>query len=358
VLALLLVVFTPTSQSFHPQALVSVRTPRCRRPLYEDGAATAFRMAEKNNNNDDDNGANDIVDSTMIQGRRSFIFSTGIIVALAGVVVTPSASFAGIDVSGLSSGGGSDSTQNTIANQLTAYDGSAAARVRQVKDRTTTTISTSINSPKISRTSSAEKDNQEASSTSAKFALRYGDAYTKLTKKGFGELYRYDEMLVGPKDSRVSVSFEFPSDWLQLDRATGGIQYVDQRNGDKLYVLRAALPTNQTLISVPKKFFGNVIFDQAGSIAKTGTTVEDYRVSKSTVISDGSLSTPHRRLTVKYTTVTGNGLLVERRALVDAYEIDGSDIYMIMTSSNAVKFEANGMERDTVEAIADSFLVG
>jgi hypothetical protein len=59
---------------------------------------------------------------------------------------------------------------------------------------------------------------------------------------------------------------------------------------------------------------------------------------------------------MKYATVTGNGLRVERRALVDAYQV-GRDIYMLMTSSNAVKFDKKGIERDTVEAICDSFRV-
>jgi hypothetical protein len=175
--------------------------------------------------------------------------------------------------------------------------------------------------------------------------------------------YRYQDQLAAPEGSRskyVYVTFEFPSDWLQLDRMLGGIQYVDQRNGDKLYVLRANLPPGTTLVTVPKQFFGDSIFDQQGSIVRGGTTVEDYRVSSSSVSSqivpcpEGACSSPRRRLSIKYATVTGNGLRVERRALVDAYEID-SVVYMLVTSSNAVKFEAKGKERATVEAIVDSF---
>jgi hypothetical protein len=157
-------------------------------------------------------------------------------------------------------------------------------------------------------------------------------------------------------------SFEFPSDWLQLDKVLGGIQYVDQRNGDKVYVLRTSLPAGTTLATVPKTFFGDSIFDQQGSIAKGGTVVEDYKVGASSVTSQvvncpqGACSVPRRRLGMKYTTVTGNGLRVERRALLDCYEVD-SDVYMLMTSSNAVKFEKKGKERETVEAIVDSFRI-
>ena len=68
----------------------------------------------------------------------------------------------------------------------------------------------------------------------------------------------------------------------------------------------------------------------------------------------GACQYSRRRLVVKYGTVTGNGLRVERRALVDAYEVDGV-AYMLMVTQNAVKFEAKGRERETVDAIADSF---
>jgi hypothetical protein len=64
----------------------------------------------------------------------------------------------------------------------------------------------------------------------------------------------------------------------------------------------------------------------------------------------------HRRVLLKFATVTGNGLRVERRGLVDAFQVD-NDVYMLVTSSNANKFEAKGKVRDTVEAIVNSFLL-
>jgi predicted proteasome-type protease len=43
------------------------------------------------------------------------------------------------------------------------------------------------------------------------------------------------------------------------------------------------------------------------------------------------------RLILKYDTVTGSGVqTVERRGLVEAYELEG-DVYMMLTTSNAVK---------------------
>jgi len=170
----------------------------------------------------------------------------------------------------------------------------------------------------------------------------------------------------GSKPEFVSATFEFPSDWLQLDRLTGGLQYVDQRNGDKVYLLNVPLPVGTTLDTVPKKFFADAIFDTRGDIVRTGNPVEDYRISSSSVSSriapcrdesvrGGACTVSRRRLIAKYTTQTGR-IGVERRSLIDAYEVDGV-AYMLMTSSNAVKFEAKGAERDTVDAIVDSFRI-
>ena len=149
--------------------------------------------------------------------RRAFV---GGAVSSYFVLGAPSIATAGIDVSGLSVEG---KNSDTVRNQLKAYDGSGASRVQEIK-------ASSVVAAPI-------RQQEEASTSAATFALRYGD-YTRLTKLGFGERYRLEDYIVGPGKSKVSVSFEFPSDWLQLDRILGGIQYVDQRNGDfPLYLL-------------------------------------------------------------------------------------------------------------------------
>jgi hypothetical protein len=197
----------------------------------------------------------------------------------------------------------------------------------------------------------------------ATYAYRYSTAFQpRMTKVGnYGEKLRIDDQLAipstqGNQKGFISLSFELPFDWLQLDKMLGGIQYVDQRNGDKLYVLKVKLPSDANLVAVPKQFWGDAIFHPRGTILRSGITVDEYKVRTSTIISDGSVSIPHRRFLMKYATVTPNGLRTERRAIVDAYEI-GTFAYMMVTSSNAVKFDANGRERETVEAIADSFRV-
>jgi len=187
----------------------------------------------------------------------------------------------------------------------------------------------------------------------------------RLSRSGaFKNLFRCDDQVVGPNgsSSSVSITFEFPSDWLQLDRFLGGISYVDQRNGDRLYVLKTKLPEGERLATVPKAALGTSIFDPKGTIVKSqGVEIDEYKVTSAQTLNEcpDNFCSTHKRFKIKYSTVTGNGLRVERRALVDAYEMnDKGDVYMLMTSSNAVKFEAkDSSERQTVEAIVNSFRI-
>lgn len=98
------------------------------------------------------------------------------------------------------------------------------------------------------------------------YAYRSG-GLPRLTTLGFTKLYtRYQGYVVAPSSSssslptkyqnQIPIAFDFPTDWLQLDKLGGGIQYVDQRNGDKLYVLHAVLPEGNDLKSVNKQWFG------------------------------------------------------------------------------------------------------
>ena len=140
-----------------------------------------------------------------------------------------------------------------------------------------------------------------------------------------------------------------------MDKLGGGIQYVDQRNGDKLYVLHATLPAKSDLKTVSKQWFADVILSPEGDVSRSGVVAEGGRVSSSKMIVDctdddaPNQCMARRRLILKYDTVTGSGVqTVERRGLVDAYEVAG-DVYMMLTTSNAVKFDSKGSkERETV----------
>uniref|UniRef100_A0A7S2PGT5 PsbP C-terminal domain-containing protein n=1 Tax=Skeletonema marinoi TaxID=267567 RepID=A0A7S2PGT5_9STRA len=179
---------------------------------------------------------------------------------------------------------------------------------------------------------------------------------------------RYEGYVEAPKSyakSGIPISFDFPSDWLQLDKLGGGIQYVDQRNGDKLYILKATLPADTNLKTVAKSWFADVILSPEGDVARSGVVAEGGRISRSQMTTDCTAEDApspcigRRRMILKYDTVTGSGVqTVERRGLIDAYQID-NDVYMMVTSSNAIKFEQKGSrERETVENICQSFKVG
>jgi hypothetical protein len=304
--------------------------------------------------------------SEQLQGRRSFLWQATASAATGAALLAgfPRSATAGIDVSGLA-GGSKGSDPNLIREQLKAFDGSGTGRVQQIKDAA---------APRLSSTLTTMTPSQEAAKvpdTVATTATR-STLYGARTSSASLLTTRYQDSLAATATKNgVPVEFEYPSDWLQLDRALGGIQFVDQRNGDKLYVFRVGLPTmpnssptdanapRLTVETVPNQWFGAAIFDSRGSFVKGGNgDVSEYKVVSSKVTAKQSEGvTPRRRLRIKYSTVTGNGYTVERRALVDAYQV-GTEVFMLMTSSNAVKFEAKGRERDTVEAIADSFRIG
>lgn len=211
---------------------------------------------------------------------------------------------------------------------------------------------------------------EEVPAPIANFALRSVGgllpSLTKLPPNKNGIFLRFGEQLLFSNDgSRTSgkdvfASFDFPADWLQLDRILGGVQYVDQRNGDKLYVLKTKMPDGvEQLKDVPKAYFGDAIFNPKGELIRTGNNVEEYKVQSSQMLNvseEGSKDLSRRRLKVRYTTLTGNNFSVERKGLVDAYEAGGM-IYMLMTGSNAILFDKKGRERETVDYIADSFRV-
>lgn len=270
--------------------------------------------------------------------------------------------WAAIDVSGLPREGGGG-TNAALASQLRAYDGSGATRVKEVQQQqqaampSTTSTPTTTTTPSNGRPAGGEP-------VVATWAYRANPGFNpRLTRTGpLGNLYQLNDMVeapVGSKRRSIGIQFEFPNDWLQLDRTSGGIQYVDQRNGDKLYVFRASLPTDTNLEDLPKSKIGDYLFDPSGSFAKSGQTMEDYKVSSAQLLTacPNQMCATRRRFKIKYATVTGNGLRVERRALVDAYQLE-QDIYMLMTSSNAVKFDQkDSLERETVENIVNSFQI-
>jgi hypothetical protein len=323
------------------------------------GRSTLLQAARRAGDEKDDTTTDDTINSRrQLLSRVTSTSSTLALLISSGIVVSPV--MAAIDVRGLRVEGSSTSNNPSIQAQLQTYDGSATTRLQQIQATAATSSSTSTSSPSAARPATPFL----VSPGVATWALRATEP--SLQKLKFGTLNRYQGRVVsakGPSAPALSVSFEYPSDWLQLDKANGSIQFVDQRNGDKLYVLRFTPLNKGSLTSLSKKDIVAVIFNIQGSLVQSGTTVEDARASKDQVVastcpSAAPCAAQQRRLTVKYATVTGNGLRVERRGLVNAYQLtEDDDVYLLMTSSNAVQFEKAGLERDTVDAIADSFRI-
>ena len=323
----------------------------------EDQTATVLQARKSKDNNEDEEDDNDA------RPTRRAVLATATTAGLslaAGILSTPLPASAGIDVSGLRVEGGGGNT--VLKEQLKAIDGSGSARVNQIKE--ISAASEASSGPKLAN-GIPVKIEEEVDPSIATWLYRSNPAMSpRLSRSGtFKNLFRCDDTMMAPSNSgAVGITFEFPSDWLQLDKFLGGISYVDQRNGDRLYVLKTKLPEGERLSTIPKTFFGTSIFDPKGTFVRSqGVEVDEYKVSSAQTVNEcpDNLCATHKRFKIKYTTVTGNGLRVERRALVDAYEMtQQGDVYMLMTSSNAVKFEQkDSPERQTVEAIVDSFRV-
>jgi hypothetical protein len=299
-----------------------------------------------------------------VSRRRYFRITSTIASAVLGASLGlhPTSATAGVDVTGLPVQAAGDAGAS-LQSQLKFYESSNSGKANTVS-RVGSTGTTEVGDPQVAR-----------------YALRSTPGLTPRVSKQFGvtgPFQTIQDAVLAPVSSSgsssgnkyydVPIRYSLPADWLQLDRLAGGIQYVDQRNGDKLYILQATLPPDTSLTTVPKAWFGTALFDPQGAVVKTaGNVVEDYKITSSNTMAaqvvsctssttGGACTKERRRLGVKYATVTGNGLRVERRGLIDAYQVD-NDVYMLLTSTNANKFQAGGPERDTAEAMADSFRV-
>jgi len=349
--ALLVLLGSSTSNAFQQPSVTTIRAT----------AATRGTLAANWMTNNAPEQEPEKSQATTTISRRSILSTAAAFAAAVAAFAPLQNAHAGIDVSGIRSDGGGNPA---LVQQLRAIDGSASSRVNQLKEIAPVNTGRPTGSPVVNTNAVVEEQGSMAT-----WLYRASPGFNpRLSRAGaLGTLYKYEDQVVAPSKARraLSISFEFPSDWLQLDKFLGGISYVDQRNGDRLWLLRTKLPEGERLASVPKSFLGTSIFDPKGTLVKSGgIDIDDYKVASATLLNDGTCDNglcgaTHRRFKVKYSTVTGNGLRVERRGLVDAYEVSPEgDVYMLMTSSNAVKFDnKDSLQRQTVEAIVDSFQI-
>lgn len=269
---------------------------------------------------------------------------------------------------GDSDGDASSSSSNGSVEPLVRDDPPSSPRRTFLAKVAAVAASSSLPSVLLGGGNPASAEDVSAPPGAATYAYRAG-GLPSLRPLGLAKLLsRYEGYVEAPKSypkSQIPLVFDFPSDWLQIDKLGGGIQYVDQRNGDKLYVLRATLPEGEDLKSAKKQWFADAILSPEGDVVRSGVVAEGGRVSRSQMIVDCSAEDApspceaRRRMILKYDTVTGSGVqTVERRGLVEAIQV-GGDVYMMLTTSNAVKFEQKGSrERETVDGIVGSFKVG
>lgn len=331
---------TTTVHCFQP---VPLRTSGARHMQH-----THFSHKHNNDPIDDEHTSND-------NGRRRFFAKAAATAAAASPFLISSPALAGIDVSNLRTEGGAPSN-SVVAAQLqglsSSDNGTAASRLREIKQSTTSTAEKS-KAAAVTAGSRPVLSKEELGS-----AATYARVSEVASIKTIG-LTKLNSRYTGSVDG-LPIQFDFPTDWLQLDRANNGIQYVDQRNGNKLYVLKAPLPPNTNLATVPKSFFDDSVFDANGDVVRFGTVVGAHRTAKSQMTQDDAKAAYlHRRLQLNYETLAGNGVqTIERRGLIDAYEIDGY-AYMMLAGCNAVKFEKkDSPERATIDMIVDSFRLG
>ena len=107
------------------------------------------------------------------------------------------------------------------------------------------------------------------------------------------------------------------------------------------------LPDGIDLKSMGRQWFADVLLSLAGGVVCSGVVAEGGRISRSQMIVDcdtsgegvppGPSCAPRCRLVLKYDTVTGSGVqTVERRGLIESYQV-GNNAYMMLTTSNTGK---------------------
>ena len=64
-----------------------------------------------------------------------------------------------------------------------------------------------------------------------------------------------------------------------------------------------------------------------------------------------------RSAVLKYATVTSNGLRVERRGLIRAFELAKGEVVILLVGINAVAFKKKELQYDTANSIVQSFRV-
>ena len=148
------------------------------------------------------------------------------------------------------------------------------------------------------------------------------------------------DTILGPRGSKstVQIAFDYPSTWTAFKNS---VDVIDGNTGTVATVVAA--PAGD----LDSKAFYNCIFSPNGKIQRAGTPIDEYKVLS---VRDGVLP-GYKEVALKFTAVSPNSRLIDRRAVATATQI-GDTAYIFIVSAAAVKWKD---EQDRVTAAARTF---
>jgi len=160
------------------------------------------------------------------------------------------------------------------------------------------------------------------------------------TIKQTGRMSRYEDTILGPRGTKttVSIAFDYPSTWTAFKNS---VDVIDGNTGTVATVVAA--PAGD----LDSKAFYNCIFSVDGKIQRAGTPVDEFKVLS---VRDGVLP-GYKEVALKFTAVSPNSRLIDRRAVATATRI-GDTAYIFIVSAAAVKWKD---EQERVTAAARTF---
>ena len=160
------------------------------------------------------------------------------------------------------------------------------------------------------------------------------------TVKQNGRTSRYEDTILGPRGSKstVQIMFDYPSTWTAFKNS---VDVIDGNTGTVATVVAA--PAGD----LDSKAFYNCIFSPDGKIQRAGTPIDEFKVLS---VRDGVLP-GYKEIALKFTAVSPNSRLIDRRAVATATQI-GETAYIFIVSAAAVKWKD---EQERVTAAARTF---
>ena len=136
----------------------------------------------------------------------------------------------------------------------------------------------------------------------------------------------------------MAIAFDYPSTWTAFKNS---VDVIDGNTGTVATVVAA--PAGD----LDSKAFYNCIFSPDGKIQRAGTPIDEFKVLS---VRDGVLP-GYKEVAFKFTAVSPNSRLIDRRAVATATQI-GDTAYIFIVSAAAVKWKD---EQERVTSAARTF---